>query len=504
MSSRLVRGAFGSTASSIVLAMLGLLTTPYVLHRLGDAAYGLVSLLSLASAHLSNLEFGFGHATVRFLARARASEDLRQQGVVVESSFAVFLAGGLVGAILLLAGSRILVETVFHVPLPLQPAAIACFRLTAVSLLASFLSSFFLAVLQGVGHFSWMNGSRLLLGGLSSLGTVLVLYLGGGVVAVVAMQCVVASVGCIFLGALCALARGAVAKPRPSRRALVDMGSFAAYTFAAGVAYQLMLNGPPLVLAAHVPSSLLPAFSIPQAFFQKITMLVGSVSVVFLPFVSAASVDKDFGRLREVFRSHMRLTLLGLGAVSSVLCVFAEPLLAVWIDPEYAARGAPCLRWFAVAALVLGLGAPAADVARGLGRPQWVLTYTGAVAAAGTLLALSLVSPYQGAGVAAAFSLALAAGTALLILAVARGLLGESAGGLLRIVVGPASALSILCAVFVALLGSVGNAFLLALAATIALGVYCFAVASLVLAPQERSALWGAVGMRASRPENAR
>src|SRR5262249_6901801 len=97
---RLARQVAGSAATNIWLILVGLFTTRYLLLGLGSAGYGVLATVSVVSMHLSNLELGFGHATVRYLARARAASDMDFQRVIVETSFAVFLAGGLTGAAL--------------------------------------------------------------------------------------------------------------------------------------------------------------------------------------------------------------------------------------------------------------------------------------------------------------------------------------------------------------------------------------------------------------------
>ena len=91
---QLVTAAGGSAATTGWLALLGLVTTPYMLHELGTAAYGVFALVTIVSGYLSNLEFGFGHALVRFLARAHGMEDRVQERRVLETSLAVFLPAG--------------------------------------------------------------------------------------------------------------------------------------------------------------------------------------------------------------------------------------------------------------------------------------------------------------------------------------------------------------------------------------------------------------------------
>src|SRR5262245_8717319 len=94
---RLARQVAGSAVTNVWLMLVGLFTTPYLLLALGSAGYGVFVMVSLVSVHLSNLELGFGHATVRYLARARAADDSGRERLIVETSFAVFLAGRLTG-----------------------------------------------------------------------------------------------------------------------------------------------------------------------------------------------------------------------------------------------------------------------------------------------------------------------------------------------------------------------------------------------------------------------
>ena len=53
-------------------AAVGLIYTPYMLHKLGQSEYGLYSLVSSVIAYLTLMDFGFGNAVVRYTAKYRA------------------------------------------------------------------------------------------------------------------------------------------------------------------------------------------------------------------------------------------------------------------------------------------------------------------------------------------------------------------------------------------------------------------------------------------------
>jgi O-antigen/teichoic acid export membrane protein len=486
---RLLRQVAGSAGVNVWLALLGLLTTPYLLLHLGRAAYGVFAMVSLVSAHLSNLELGFGHATIRYLARARGAHDLAGERAVLNTSLVVFWVGGAIGGIAFVLAAPVLATRFFHIPTALQPEAIVVFRLGGAILTASFLTSFFGAALQGLGRFDWMNGSRLAFGTVAAVVAVGAVAAGLGLQGVLVAQTAIALASALVLGRALRSSRGEALRLRIQVATLREMAAFGVVTFAAGIAYQWMINGPPVVLAIHVPSAELPAFTVPHSVLQKLTLLIASASMAFFPFASASSGQGDRSALVPVFLSHLRLTTLGMGPVAAYLAVFAQPLLAAWVSVDFADQAAPCLRLLAAAAFVLAFSGPPADVARAFGHPLWVLVYTTGVAALGLGASLILVPAYRAPGAAVALLLSVVMGTVPLLLAVAHHFLGLTP----RIVIGalgrPAIALAGLWVAY-RIAHAFAPGFLGALlTGVLATGVYVWLVVARVLDPRELGVL---------------
>jgi len=486
---RLLAQTLGAAGVNIWLGLIGILTTPYLLLGLGSASYGVFAMVSMASSHLSNLEFGFGHATVRFLARAHGVGDRDGERTVLETSLAVFLAGGLVGGGVLLLSSRLLVESFFHIPAPLQESARQAFRLGGFILLCSFLASFFAAALQALGRLDWLNGSRAVFGTLSSAAAVAVVAAGGELERVFVAQTLIAVASCSLLAFLLTRIRGEWTRPRVDPKALREMATFGVFVFAGGIAYQWMINGPPVVLAAQVSSAELPPFSIPHTVLQKLILLVTSAGLAFYPYVSAHSAGSDRALLASVFESHVRLTILVMGPIASYLAAFGKPLLAAWVTPEFARDAWPCLGLLTSAAFVLAVSGPPADVARGLGRPSWVLVYTTFVAAVAVGTSLCLVPPLGAVGAALASLLSLLLITVPFLFIVARRLLALGTREMARAMLGPAVAVSAASLAF-ALLAVMLKGFVWALVAGLVVsGLYAAATFRFVLIEPERQVL---------------
>lgn len=69
---QLKAGAFLNYTIILLNAAVGLIYTPYMLHKLGQSEYGLYSLVSSVIAYLTLMDFGFGNAVVRYTAKYRA------------------------------------------------------------------------------------------------------------------------------------------------------------------------------------------------------------------------------------------------------------------------------------------------------------------------------------------------------------------------------------------------------------------------------------------------
>ena len=90
---------------------------------------------------------------------------------------------------------------------------------------------------------------------------------------------------------------------------------------------------------------------------------------------------------------------------------FSEPLLSTWISADFAADAADPMRLLGAAALMVALSGAPADVARGLGRPAWVLAFTMTAAIVGLAVALVVVESRGAAGAAFALCAGLAVST---------------------------------------------------------------------------------------------
>ena len=347
--------------------------------RLGADGYGLFALVTIVAAYFSNLEMGFGTANVRFLAQARGAHDLDAERNVLATTLSVFLLATVVGGTGAILAAPSIAATFANGPPEVEGQAVGALRIGAVLLALSFLGSYAGTSLQALGHFGDVIRARLVFGTLSSVSAATIVLLDGDVKAVLLGQLAVLAAQLITL--LICLAGRANVPLRPAFHAATArrMARYGISVLAAALAYQLLLQGPPSVLAAKGVTAQIAAYAVPALVFQQLVTLASSASIAFMPFASAARVDAErrFGGVR----SNLRLTLLLLGPIAGVLATTSHTILESWIDPSFAEAADLPLALLGCASLALALSGPPADIVRGMGNPAWLIVFTGAASA---------------------------------------------------------------------------------------------------------------------------
>jgi O-antigen/teichoic acid export membrane protein len=147
-----------------------------------------------------------------------------------------------------------------------------------------------------------------------------------------------------------------------------------------------------------------------------------------------------------------------------------------------------------LATLVLALGSPAADIARALGRPGWVLGYTLCVAVPGIAAAVLWVPRWRAAGAALALLIAAALATFPFVGLVATRLLSISIADLARDLARPSAALACTAGALLVARGLSQDLGVALGVGAFAAGLYVAGIYRLVLTARERTVIFGRLG----------
>ncbi|NJD18055.1 MAG: hypothetical protein FIA95_02040 [Gemmatimonadetes bacterium] len=426
---RLRRFTTLNVAQQVALMALSLVATPVLYHRMGETSYGILAIVTLLASQLAILEFGFGAATVRWVAQGRAAGDPMALGRTLSTSLWVFAGTAALGGLVLLIGAEPLVDGFFNVPGEARTTAVAAVRVGSVFFVVSVFGNLVSAIWQGIQRFGALNLIMGVASALQMLGSLALVTAGRGVLAVVLWSTVLGLltlvVSLMWLRRPLSGVRWVARLHGPTLKA---MGRFGFLLMVAGALTQVVLSGGPLVLGHFVAVGALPFFTVPLGLFQRLNRAGYGLASALFPLVSELEGRKDGPTLERVFVSGTHTLLLVGAATMAPAVLLAEPFLSVWMGPAFAAHAGTTLELLFVAFAFVLAGIPAVELARGTGRSGLLVGHT-SLQAAVTLGGVALLAPRWGAtGAGAAFLAAQAAGCVYICVRVG----GESVRRVLR------------------------------------------------------------------------
>ncbi len=350
---RIVRSSLLNLVGLGAPLLLALFAIPVLVAGLGDARFGLLTLIWALVSYLGLFDLGLGRALTLRLASVLGRGEDEQVGPLCGSGLAMTAGVGLFAGLVLLVAAPW--APVLLSGLPDAAEAKTCLQLLALALPFAIVTSVLRGMLEARGSFGIVNVLRLLLGAWTFAGPVLVLELAGpDLVAIAAV---------LVLGRLL----GTLAHAWAAWRVLPQMRGRLAWRADAGMdllrsgGWLLLSNvlGPLMGLAdrfivgVFVPMAALAYYATPQEVVMKLWIVPGALSAVLFPALAAQiAAQQQVARL-------CRQSLLGLVVVllpiTLGLATFAHPLLSLWLGDRFAGEARVCAALFAAGMFVTGL-----------------------------------------------------------------------------------------------------------------------------------------------------
>jgi O-antigen/teichoic acid export membrane protein len=314
--------------------------TPFMLRMLGQAQYGLFSLVNTTITYLTILDFGFGIAIVRYTAKYRAEKDKIKEETLHGMFLVLYIAIG----ILAFSLSLVLVfniEWLFSGALTaseLKTARILMW-LAALNLAMSFPFSVYTSIITAHERFVYAKSIQLIRLVITPLLMVVVLTMGHKAVGMI-----VVTTGLSFIFNILNLLyckRQLKIKMRFSGfdlPLLKEIGIYSFFIFLNMIVDRLYWSTGQFLLGIFVGTVAVAIYSIGVQFITMLYMPVsGATSGLFLPRLTQIIVKDSLDRdLSDMFIRVGRIQFIMLALVLSGFALYGKQFINLWAGPEYA------------------------------------------------------------------------------------------------------------------------------------------------------------------------
>lgn len=369
---------------------VGFFLSPFLVHRLGNVAYGVWVLAISSVSYFGLLDLGLRNSVTMFVAKGHTTGD--HEGASEVLSAALWVRLQIAALVMVLCGVLVVA---FPIIFKVTPAMAADARVVV------FLMGLNFAIYMSIGVFggilSALNRYDLytlvVLAQLTVrvIGVVAVLRTGHGIVAVAWCELLAGTVGNVLF---VYVARRIypelkIRLKKPNWGVLQKIWSYSAYVFLLMVAIQLVYQTDNVVVGVFVSASEVTFYSIGNSLCRYTQQLVGVMTATFTPAASTYDAAGDTSSLRALYYNGTRATMAVSLPILITLIVRGDNFIGVWMGPQYSRTSGTVLAILAIALVFSLQNTPATSIAFGIEKHKTIAMW--AIGEAVANLTLSIV-----------------------------------------------------------------------------------------------------------------
>jgi len=358
---------FGGQLWSLGLAFF---TTPYIVHKLGTDAYGLLMTVGVLTSYLGFMDLGLGSASVKYISEHAAREEWDQVVRIFWTSFFSYLLLGTLAAFILILLTPFFVYWWLRIPVTLQGPAVSIFHLSALGFLIGMLNNAPASIPRALQRFDIVNRVSIAVGTTQTLLAMTLLALGLSVREVVMGNLVV---GILSLGLNTWVARfllPSVSRPRWDTSIFRQLLRFGGFVTVSGLVGPLLVHLEKVALASLVSASAVAYYAVSYNVATKLWIFAGTFSAVLFPLFSSFHGVGQRDVNVDVNLRVIRCIAIFVTVPALFFVVFGREFLQLWMGPEFARESTGALRVLAVAMVVNSIAWSPYALIQASGRPD--------------------------------------------------------------------------------------------------------------------------------------
>ena len=373
---------------------VGIFLSPFILHRLGDAAFGIWVLIFSITGYYGLFDLGVRSSIVRYASKFTATGDIEDLAKLINTSLFTYSC---VGALSLLITFVLFlyVDSIFRVPAELHATARWLLLMAGASVAFGFPLGVFGGFLDCLQRFDVNNWTSVAANLLRAVLIVAALDNGRGLLTIALIT--------VVLPLITSLVRGIIAfriRPVPFGLKYVDratfrmMANYSAVTLIIMIAGRLKFKTDTIVIGTMLSAAAITYFNIAGRIVDYAGEIVTSLAQNFLPMASRSEATGSMDHLRKVFVTGNRLCAFTIFPVTAILLILGKSIIEVWVGSKYIVTSYPVLVILIIPSTLMWAQAASGRVLFGISKHRTWAFVTLAEGVSNLVLSVLLVRPY--------------------------------------------------------------------------------------------------------------
>jgi O-antigen/teichoic acid export membrane protein len=349
---------FFNLLSQAIILGTAFLTTPYIVNKLGEDAYGVIILIGTFLGYLGLLEFGLSDALIRYLTQCIATDEKEKFRIFFWSSIITYVLIGFLGGIILIIMTPQIVHYFLSIPSSLQRATMIAFFIGAGSFMINLLIQPFRAILWAYGRIDLAALVVLMTGVMQPVMAIVAISLRYGVVGVSAATFFTNLSAFLLFVWLATRLHRSWGKPVWDTTSLKTLFRYGGWLTIAQITIQWVYSVDKILTGRYLGPAMVGYYNLSLTMPLKLWIIHGAFASAAFPLLVSLHAQK--ASLVEVFRIMYRFARgiqLLLAPLVLFLVFFGGLLLHVWINERVAYHGRLSMGIASLSMLLVGMNA---------------------------------------------------------------------------------------------------------------------------------------------------
>src|SRR5215469_1683186 len=374
--------------------LVGIFLSPFILHRLGNLAYGAWVLVFSVTGYYGLFDLGIRSSIIRYVSAYAAKEDMEALDRLINTGLAAYGAIGALTMLFTLAVS-LNVKFLFRIPPDFVITARWLFLMVGTAVALGFPAGIFSGILEGLSRFYITNLTNLVSTLFRAVLIVIALTRGRGLLTVavitVALPLVEAAIRAVIALRLLPLRFG---WKYVDRNTIREIARYSGVSLVIMVAYQLRFKTDEIVISTFLSVSAVTFFSIASRLVEYTGYVVTDLAQVFLPMSGQCDAKGEWDQLRRIFILGNRACALLVFPIAATLIILGKSVITAWVGAKYVKVCYPVMLTLLIPSTIFLAQSASPRILFGMARHRVLAWITSMEGIANVILSIVLVRQY--------------------------------------------------------------------------------------------------------------
>lgn len=331
--------------------LLGAVTIPYLIKRVGVEAFGVLTLVWALIGYFSLFDFGLGRALTQQVASIRSAGQLSQLPGLVKTGLWFMAATGSAGGVILAALAYELAHHWLNVSASLQPSTFSALLIAAAGIPMTTVTTGLRGILEAYEDFKVVNLLRIGLGAANfGLPALSVMFISNSLTWMVASLITARAIVLVAHMWLVhqRLPSGWVSA-QFSKASMRGLLSFGAWMTISNIISPLMVTADRFVISAVLGAGMVAYYTVPFEVLVRVLVVPGALTSVLFPRL-AAVMTTDWTEAKRLYRKCLKIVAAVLVPTSLLIAAGSKWGMTLWLGQQFAEHS-----WAIVAVMAVGL-----------------------------------------------------------------------------------------------------------------------------------------------------